>query len=288
MSTSKRPALGRGLEAILGDIDNDYFSSSAFPLIPVDQIESNPFQPRTDFDEEALYDLADSIKHLGIIQPITVRKIGENKYQLISGERRLRAAKLANLNEIPAFVKDADDDTLLELALVENIQRQDLNAIEIANSYQKLLEEFNLTQEELSSRVGKNRSTISNYLRILNLPPAIQAAIRYEKITMGHARALASIDDDEDLMSVFKKTIDEGLSVRKVEELVANLKNKSTAKHYNKNIVSEKTEKILNNLKEKFNIEAKSKVTSKGKVIVQLKFDNDEEIENFFKNFINE
>jgi len=288
MSTSKRPALGRGLEAILGDIDNDYFSSSAFPLIPVDQIESNPFQPRTDFDEEALYDLADSIKHLGIIQPITVRKIGENKYQLISGERRLRAAKLANLNEIPAFVKDAHDDTLLELALVENIQRQDLNAIEIANSYQKLLEEFNLTQEELSSRVGKNRATISNYLRILNLPPAIQAAIRYEKITMGHARALASIDDDEDLMSVFKKTIDEGLSVRKVEELVANLKNKSTAKHYNKNIVSEKTEKILNNLKEKFNIEAKSKVTSKGKVIVQLKFDNDEEIENFFKNFINE
>ncbi|MDI6832768.1 MAG: ParB/RepB/Spo0J family partition protein [Bacteroidales bacterium] len=288
MSTSKRPALGRGLEAILGDIDNDYFSSSAFPLIPVDQIESNPFQPRTDFDEDALYDLAESIKHLGIIQPITVRKIGENRYQLISGERRLRAAKLANLNEVPAFVKDADDDTLLELALVENIQRQDLNAIEIANSYQKLLEEFNLTQEELSSRVGKNRATISNYLRILNLPPAIQAAIRYEKITMGHARALASIDDDEALMNIFKKTIDEGLSVRKVEELVANLKNKSTAKHSNKNNVSEKTEKILNNLKEKFNIEAKSKVTSKGKVIVQLKFDNDEEIENFFKNFINE
>jgi ParB family chromosome partitioning protein len=288
MSTSKRPALGRGLEAILGDIDNDYFSSSAFPLIPIDQIESNPFQPRTDFDEDALYDLAESIKHLGIIQPITVRKIDENRYQLISGERRLRAARLANLNEIPAFVKDADDDTLLELALVENIQRQDLNAIEIANSYQKLLEEFNLTQEELSSRVGKNRATISNYLRILNLPPAIQAAIRYEKITMGHARALASIDDDEDLMNIFKKTIDEGLSVRKVEELVANLKNKSTAKHSTKNIVSEKTEKILNNLKEKFNIDAKSKVTSKGKVIVQLKFDNDEEIENFFKNFINE
>jgi len=288
MSTSKRPALGRGLEAILGDIDNDYFSSSAFPLIPVDQIESNPFQPRTDFDEDALYDLAESIKHLGIIQPITVRKIDKNRYQLISGERRLRAARLANLNEIPAFVKDADDDALLELALVENIQRQDLNAIEIANSYQKLLEEFNLTQEELSSRVGKNRATISNYLRILNLPPAIQAAIRYEKITMGHARALASIDDDEDLMNIFKKTIDEGLSVRKVEELVANLKNKSTAKHSTKNIVSEKTEKILNNLKEKFNIDAKSKVTSKGKVIVQLKFDNDEEIENFFKNFINE
>lgn len=288
MSTSKRPALGRGLEAILGDIDNDYFSSSAFPLIPVDQIESNPFQPRTDFDEDALYDLAESIKHLGIIQPITVRKIENNRYQLISGERRLRAAKLANLNEIPAFVKDADDDTLLELALVENIQRQDLNAIEIANSYQKLLEEFNLTQEELSSRVGKNRATISNYLRILNLPPAIQAAIRYEKITMGHARALASIDDDEALMNIFKKTIDEGLSVRKVEDLVANLKNKSTAKHSTKNIVSEKTEKILNNLKEKFNIEAKSKVNSNGKVIVQLKFDNDEEIENFFKNFINE
>ncbi len=288
MSTSKRPALGRGLEAILGDIDNDYFSSSAFPLIPVDQIESNPFQPRTDFDEDALYDLAESIKHLGIIQPITVRKIGENKYQLISGERRLRAAKLANLNEIPAFVKDADDDTLLELALVENIQRQDLNAIEIANSYQKLIEEFNLTQEELSSRVGKNRATISNYLRILNLPPAIQAAIRYEKITMGHARALASIDDDEDLMNIFKKTIDEGLSVRKVEELVANLKNKSTVKHSTKKNVSEKTEKILNIIKEKFNINAKSKITSKGKVIVQLNFDSDEEIENFFKNFINE
>jgi ParB family chromosome partitioning protein len=288
MSASKRPALGRGLEAILGDIDNDYFSSSAFPLIPVDQIESNPFQPRTDFDEDALYDLAESIKHLGIIQPITVRKIEDNRYQLISGERRLRAAKLANLTEIPAFVKDADDDTLLELALVENIQRQDLNAIEIANSYQKLIEEFSLTQEELSTRVGKNRATISNYLRILNLPPAIQAAIRYEKITMGHARALASIDDEEDLMNVFKKTIDEGLSVRKVEEMVANLKNKSIAKHSTKNNVSEKTEKILNNLKEKYNIEAKSKVTSKGKVVVQLKFESDEEIENFFKNFINE
>lgn len=288
MPASKRPALGRGLEAILGDIDNDYFSSSAFPLIPVDQIESNPFQPRTDFDEDALYDLAESIKHLGIIQPITVRKIEDNRYQLISGERRLRAAKLANLTEIPAFVKDADDDTLLELALVENIQRQDLNAIEIANSYQKLIEEFSLTQEELSTRVGKNRATISNYLRILNLPPAIQAAIRYEKITMGHARALASIDDEEDLMNVFKKTIDEGLSVRKVEEMVANLKNKSIAKHSTKNNVSEKTEKILNNLKEKYNIEAKSKVTSKGKVVVQLKFESDEEIENFFKNFINE
>ncbi len=288
MPASKRPALGRGLEAILGDIDNDYFSSSAFPLIPVDQIESNPFQPRTDFDEDALYDLAESIKHLGIIQPITVRKIEDNRYQLISGERRLRAAKLANLTEIPAFVKDADDDTLLELALVENIQRQDLNAIEIANSYQKLIEEFSLTQEELSTRVGKNRATISNYLRILNLPPAIQAAIRYEKITMGHARALASIDDEEDLMNVFKKTIDEGLSVRKVEEMVANLKNKSIAKHSTKNNVSEKTEKILNNLKEKYNIEAKSKFTSKGKVVVQLKFESDEEIENFFKNFINE
>jgi ParB family chromosome partitioning protein len=288
MSASKRPALGRGLEAILGDIDSDYFTSPAFPLIPIDQIESNPYQPRTDFNEDNLYELAESIKHLGLIQPITVRKIDDKKYQLISGERRLRAAKLANLTEIPAFVKDADDDALLEMALVENIQRQDLNAIEIANSYQKLIEEFDLTQEELSSRVGKNRATISNYLRLLNLPPAIQAAIRYDKISMGHARALASIEDEKDLMTIFKKIIDEELSVRKVEQLVSNLKNKKTDNHPTQCQISQKAENIIKNIKEKYNIEAKSKLTTKGKVVVQLKFNNDEEMEDFFHIFLNE
>jgi ParB family chromosome partitioning protein len=183
----------------------------------------NPFQPRTHFDEVALLELAESIKVHGIIQPITVRRLAQNQYQLISGERRYQASKLAGLETIPAYVRSADDQQMLEMALIENIQRENLNAIEIALSYQRLLSECNLKQEELGDRVGKNRATVTNYLRLLKLPPDVQIAVRDNKISMGHARAIINVENPEEQLYIFKKTLAEELSVRKVEELVRNL-----------------------------------------------------------------
>lgn len=218
---AKRKGLGRGLESLLGDLPEEVSSYvSAVPDISIDDIEANPWQPRSDFEEEALKELAESIKQQGIIQPVTVRKLDNGKYQLISGERRLRAARMAGLTSIPAYVRQVDDVALLEMALVENIQRQDLNAIEIALSFKRLIEECNLTQEQLSEKVSKNRSTIANYLRLLKLPPEIQVALRDGVITMGHARALISIEDASIQMLIFNKVIQEDLSVRQVEELV--------------------------------------------------------------------
>jgi ParB family chromosome partitioning protein len=227
-SSKKRSALGRGLGALLDDSVLDSKSklvsdSVKQPLInelPIKYIRSNPFQPRMDFDEEALSELADSIITQGIIQPITVRKISDQEYQLISGERRLIASKKAKLKSIPAYVRKANDQQMLEMALIENIQRENLNAIEIATSYQKLLTECNLKQEELGDRVGKKRTTVTNYLRLLKLPPDIQDAIRDDQISMGHARALINIENIDLQLTVFHKVIKEDLSVRKTEELV--------------------------------------------------------------------
>ena len=188
--------------------------------ISLDEIEVNPFQPRTHFDKEALQELSDSIKVQGIIQPITVRKLSKNKYQLISGERRFQASKLASLEKIPAYVRTADDQQMLEMALIENIQRENLNSIEIALSYQRLLTECDLKQEELGDRVGKNRTTVNNYLRLLKLPPDIQAALRDKRISMGHARAIINIENVDIQLDIFKKIISQDLSVRKVEQLV--------------------------------------------------------------------
>ncbi len=231
MSAKQKNALGRGLGALLND-------SSAAPStelmrkrearpgiseVALEAIEVNPFQPRTDFDRAALEELAQSIKTQGIIQPITVRKLTENNYQLITGERRLQAAKLAGLKALPAFVRTANDQQMLEMAIIENIQRENLNAIEIALSYQRLMSECNLKQEEMADRVGKNRSTVTNYLRLLKLPPDVQAAIRDKKITMGHARALIGLENAEAQLAVCRKIIKEDLSVRKVEELVKQL-----------------------------------------------------------------
>lgn len=219
--SSKRKALGRGLESLLGDLPEELTSYvSAVPDIPIDAIEANPWQPRTDFEEEALIELANSIKAQGIIQPITVRKIEQNKYQLISGERRIRAARFAGLISVPAYVRQVDDIALLEMALVENIQRQDLNPIEIALSFKRLIEECNLTQEQLSNKVAKNRSTISNYLRLLKLPAEIQVALRDNVISMGHARAIINIEDQNLQMDVFKRIVENSLSVRQVEKMV--------------------------------------------------------------------
>jgi len=193
--------------------------------IELSKIEANPFQPRTNFDEETLKELAESIKEIGLIQPITLRKIAENKYQIIAGERRLRAAQMAGLESIPAYIRKAKDEGMLEMALVENIQREDLDAIEIALSYQRLLEELEFTQEELSTRIGKKRSTIANYLRLLKLPAIIQKGLIDKQISMGHARAIINIDDSETQTLIFNQIIKMGLSVRRVEEIVRNLNN---------------------------------------------------------------
>lgn len=231
MSDSKSPrknALGRGLGALLEDSpakgkgkDNllDGPKSGIFE-IPLSEIQVNPYQPRIHFDKEALQELSESIRVQGIIQPITVRKLDANEYQLISGERRFQASKLAGLTQIPAYVRTANDQQMLEMALIENIQRENLNALEIAQSYQRLLVECNLKQEELGDRVGKNRTTVNNYLRLLKLPPSIQDAIRQQKISMGHARALINIEAVEKQLALFNRITAEELSVRKVEELV--------------------------------------------------------------------
>jgi ParB family transcriptional regulator, chromosome partitioning protein len=233
---SKKKALGRGLSALLSDnspedkLDVDIQSpqntqASAQPVsgiaeIPIEHIEVNPFQPRTHFDQEALQELSESIKVHGIIQPITVRRLTTNQYQLISGERRFQASKLAGLNTIPAYIRSANDQQMLEMALIENIQRENLNAIEIALSYQRLISECSLKQDELGERVGKNRATVTNYLRLLRLPPDIQIAVRDNKLSMGHARAIINVENPDKQLYIFKKTLEEDLSVRKVEELV--------------------------------------------------------------------
>jgi ParB family chromosome partitioning protein len=228
---SKKKALGRGLSALLSDSPEDpnerletempvaQAGSGNLGEISLDEIEVNPFQPRQDFDQAALNELADSIKVHGIIQPITVRKLARNQYQLISGERRFQAARLAGLAYIPAYIRSADDQQMLEMALIENIQRENLNPVEIALSYQRLITECHLKQEELGDRVGKNRSTVTNYLRLLKLPPDIQAALRDNRLSMGHARAIISVENPDSQLFIFKRTIAEDLSVRKVEEL---------------------------------------------------------------------
>ena len=219
----KRNALGRGLGALIDDSNSIREQNPVSNEIPISEIEANPFQPRVHFDEEALNELASSIRELGIIQPITLRKLGDKRYQIIAGERRFRASKLAGLTKVPAFVREAGDEAMLELALVENIQREDLDAIEVALSYQRLMEECKLTQESLSDRVGKKRSTISNYLRLLRLPAVIQKAIREQEITMGHARALINVPDSETQVMVYRQVVKYDFSVRKTEDIVRKL-----------------------------------------------------------------
>jgi len=225
----KKQALGRGLSALLKDPENDIKTASDknadkvvgnIVELDIEAIEVNPFQPRTNFNEETLTELSTSIRELGVIQPITVRKIGFNEYQLVSGERRLRASKLAGLKTIPSYIRIANDQESLEMALVENIQRQDLDPIEIALSYQRLLDEIDLTQEQLSDRVGKKRSTITNYLRLLKLDPIIQTGMRDGFVSMGHGRAIINIENKKDQLEIYEKIISQSLSVRDTENLV--------------------------------------------------------------------
>ncbi|SFE67746.1 ParB/RepB/Spo0J family partition protein [Thermoflexibacter ruber] len=239
----KKRAMGRGLDALLSDnrtvlteegvskeLEELRHLATQFSLIPVDKIEVNPFQPRTNFDIEALKELSESIKVQGIIQPITVRQLDEDTYQLISGERRLKASKMAGLTEIPAYIRTGNDQQMLEMALIENIQREELNPVEVALSYQRLIAECNLKQEELGDRVGKKRTTVNNYLRLLKLPPDIQAGLRDGKVSMGHARALINIDSVDIQLSIYKRIIEEDLSVRKVEDLVRELADREEKK----------------------------------------------------------
>ena len=292
MST-KKTALGKGLSALLegspvnnptapGTVetttDVSRVTAGAVAQIPLQSIEANPFQPRTDFDEQALRELAESIQMQGIIQPITVRRMGPDRYQIISGERRYKASRLAGLTQIPAYVRTANDQAMLEMALVENIQRENLNALEIAISYQRLLEECSLTQEVLGERVGKDRSTVTNYLRLLKLPPQIQFAIRDGKISMGHARAILGVDDVGMQLKILSDVLANDLSVRKAEELVRQAAPKKTGKK-EKSRASWASE--IRNLQDRLEhryetkVEIKHKDNGSGQILIKY-FSNDD------------
>lgn len=287
---NKNRGLGRGLDAILqspetditsADISGNYVAG-AIAQIEIDKIETNPFQPRTDFDETALNELSESIKSQGVIQPVTVRKMGYDKYQLISGERRLRASKMAGLKTIPVFIRVANDEQMLEMALIENIHRENLNAIEVAISYQRLIEECKLTQDQLSEKVGKDRSTVANFLRLLKLPAEIQIAIRDGYITMGHARALVNIADKAKQLILLKRIIDEDLSVRQVELMV---REKVTVKKQ-QNVIPESFKIQADTLSKALKMGVKVNRDSKGKGSLTISFKNDEEFEKLI-DFIN-
>ncbi len=224
----KKSVLGKGLGALISPVNNEVTENAietvnAIHEIPLEWIEPNPYQPRVDFDQDALQELAESIKIQGIIQPITLRKLSDKEYQIISGERRFRASKIAGLTSIPAYIRSANDEQMIEMAIIENVQREDLNAIEIALGYKRLMEECRLTLEQVGEKIGKKRATINNYVRLLKLPPEIQVAIRENKISMGHARTIITIDNPIVQLSVFKQIIDKDLSVRQVEKLVQEL-----------------------------------------------------------------
>jgi len=244
-------------------------------------IKANPFQPRTEFEQEALEELSESIKEIGIIQPITVRSIGKNKYQLISGERRFRASKLAGLKTVPAFIRKANDDEMLQLALVENIQRENLNSIEVAISYERLINECKFNQEELSTKVGKKRSTIANYLRLLKLPPEIQLGLKLNKISMGHARSLINIPDIEKQNEIFEKIIEQDLSVRKVEELVRDID--KPKKIVTKISLKDKQLEIKNKLIENLNTKVDIKISANGKGNLVIAFKSDEHLKQILQ-----
>jgi ParB family chromosome partitioning protein len=284
----KRSALGRGLEALLQSPDTDITSKDisgnyvvgAIANLSLEKIEVNPFQPRNTFEPEALEELADSIREQGVIQPITVRKLGYEKYQIISGERRFKAARMAGLEEIPSYIRVANDEQMLELALIENTHRQDLNAIEIGISYQRLMEECKLTQEELSKKVSKQRSTISNYIRLLKLPAEVQIAIRDGLITMGHARSFINIEDRDEQLSLLAQILNENLSVREIEKKVQKINKPDTFKKEKKAPqLPVKYREIQQILSSELETPVEMKRNNKGRGSIVISFKNDEEME---------
>ena len=278
----KKRVLGRGLSAILTDSDNNRFSENrvnSISKISIDEIKLNPNQPRTNFDQKAIEELASSINELGLIQPITIQK-NNDSYELISGERRLRAFKFLNLNKIPAYVREANDQTSLEMALVENIQRKDLDPIEIAISYRRLIEELKISHEQMSKRVGKERSTITNYMRLLKLDPIIQSGIRDEFISMGHGRALIGIASHEIQLSIYEKILKKKLSVRQTEDLIKNLDGKR--KEINLKNVDSDVIKIIDEINKKFDYNLKIS-TKGGKAQISFNFNNKNDLISILK-----
>lgn len=292
---SKKPALGRGLSALLENAKTDITTKNigdnapvvnSVSVIKIKSIETNPFQPRTNFEESALQELSDSIKQHGIIQPITVRKLGYDRYQLISGERRFRASQMAGLTDVPAYIRIADDQEMLEMALVENIQREDLDPIEVSLSYKRLIDECNLTQEQLSEKVGKQRSTVTNFLRLLKLPAPIQKSLRDREITMGHAKALINIDNEDRQLAIFALALEQDLSVRQIEDLARGEKIKVTPKVSRiEKPLSMEDKVITKNLDKIFNKSYQFKRNSKGGGTLTLNFSNDTELQHIVSFF---
>ena len=289
---TKKQALGRGLSALLKDTPNinSATDKNAEKLVgsiielALESVDVNPFQPRTYFDEEALRELASSIKELGVIQPITVRKLEGNKFQLVSGERRFRASKLIGNKTIPAYIRLANDQEMLEMALVENIQRKNLDPIEVALSYQRLIDEIQLTQEELSTRVGKKRSTVTNYLRLLKLDPILQTGMRDGFISMGHGRAMINVENTEDQLAIYEKILREKLSVRQTEEFVKSLKAGTLAKT-KKKVVPTFIKSSLKDINEYFGHKVDITVSSSGKGKISIPFHSEEDF-NRIKNLL--
>lgn len=280
----KKNALGRGLGALIDGVEKEVLEKKveANQDIAVDSIEANPYQPRITFDEHSLEELAASIRKLGIVQPLTVREVGTGKYQLIAGERRLRAARRAGLTHVPAYIRTADDQAMLELALVENIQREDLDAVEVAISFQRLIEECKLTQEQLSERVGKQRSTVANYLRLLKLPAEIQLGIKNKQLMMGHARTLVNIEDPKRQINIFYKIIDGELSVRQAEDLVRQLQSekvKDPGKVEKKKKLSSDFNQLTDHLNKIFSTKINFRISEKGKGKIVIPFESQEEME---------
>jgi ParB family chromosome partitioning protein len=293
--SAKKDDLGKGIRALLGGIEGEMKSTK--PLseatlekvsnvnVPLNQIEVNPFQPRVDFDMAALQELAESIRVHGVIQPITVRALGPGKYQLIAGERRLRASKMAGLESVPVYIRKADDQEMLEIALIENIQREDLNAIEVAINYKRLIDECSLTQEEMGGRLGKNRTTVTNYLRLLRLPPEIQSGIKNKDISMGHARAIVNVEDPTLQLAIFKDIVSKGLSVRRAEELAreaqdAKDKGKKTDKPASLPLAYQKIQDRLSSL---FSTKVKMKPRKGGSGEIVIQYYSDDELERILE-----
>lgn len=293
---TKKRALGRGLSALLENAETDITSNirteavnqivGGISAIPIDNIEANPFQPRNQFQKEPLLELAESIKEHGVIQPVTVRKMGRDRFQLISGERRFRASQIAGLEEIPAYIRIANDQTMLEMALVENIQRVDLNALEVAMSYQRLIDECSLTQEKLSAKVGKKRSTVTNYLRLLKLSAEVQLAIINKEISMGHARAILSLENENQQRSILKQILKEDLSVRQTEDLIRDLgevkAKKTSASSTPLSFTYQKFKEDLA-LQIKHNVKLQVKENGNGKI--EISFKSFEELDNIIEAF---
>ena len=283
---SKKPLIpGRGLDAILGSIDIDTLNGSesdvtaAISMVPISDIEANPFQPRKEFDDTALQELSQSIREQGVITPITVRRMPDGKYQLIAGERRLRASQLAGLTELPAYIRVATDGQMMEMALVENIQRENLNAMEIALSYNALIEECQLTHEQLSQRVGKDRSTITNYLRLLNLPAETQLALSSGQISMAHARALINVEDPEQHLAILHEIVNRHLSVHQTEQLVKAAKTPSRPRVTAKAELPASHSATLSQMREKLHSDVEIKRSRRGKGTLTIHFNNDEDFE---------